>query len=129
MTAIVTAICVYMSFIFVAIVGTILAIQSLSDSAKYKYRYKVLSRLGIKNEELHKTIKKQLLFFFIFPIIYPLIISYTSIASLNNLFSIALSSNKTYLIYYFVNIFVFLIIYSIYFIATYFGFKRNIDNI
>ena len=119
----------YIAFIFIATVGTILAIQSLSDSAKYKYRYKVLSRLGIKNEELHKTIKKQLLFFFIFPIIYPLIISYTTIASLNNLFSIALSSNKAYLIYYFVNIFVFLIIYSIYFIATYFGFKRNIDNI
>lgn len=118
----------YIAFIFIATVGTILAIQSLSDSAKYKYRYKVLSRLGIKNEELHKTIKKQLLFFFIFPIIYPLIISYTTIASLNNLFSIALSSNKAYLIYYFVNIFVFLIIYSIYFIATYFGFKRNIDK-
>ena len=79
----------YIAFIFIATVGTILAIQSLSDSAKYKYRYKVLSRLGIKNEELHKTIKKQLLFFFIFPIIYPLIISYTTIASLNNLFSIA----------------------------------------
>lgn len=118
----------YIAFIFIATVGTILAIQSLSDSAKYKYRYKVLSRLGIKNEELHKTIKKQLLFFFIFPIIYPLIISYTTIASLNNLFSISLSSNKAYLIYYFVNIFVFLIIYSIYFIATYFGFKRNIDK-
>lgn len=118
----------YIAFIFIATVGTILAIQSLSDSAKYKYRYKVLSRLGIKNEELHKTIKKQLLFFFIFPIIYPLIISYITIASLNNLFSIALSSNKAYLIYYFVNIFVFLIIYSIYFIATYFGFKRNIDK-
>ena len=118
----------YIAFIFIATVGTILAIQSLSDSAKYKYRYKVLSRLGIKNEELHKTIKKQLLFFFIFPIIYPLIISYTTIASLNNLFSIALSSNKAYLIYYFVNIFFFLIIYSIYFIATYFGFKRNIDK-
>lgn len=118
----------YIAFIFIATVGTILAIQSLSDSAKYKYRYKVLSRLGIKNEELHKTIKKQLLFFFIFPIIYPLIISYTTIASLNNLFSISLSSNKAYLIYYFVNIFIFLIIYSIYFIATYFGFKRNIDK-
>lgn len=118
----------YVAFIFIATVGTILAIQSLSDSAKYKYRYKVLSRLGIKSEELHKTIRKQLLVFFIFPIIYPLIISYITIASLNDLFSIALSSNKAYLIYYFVNILVFLLIYSIYFLATYFGFKRNIDK-
>lgn len=126
---IISFVCFYIAFIFIATVGTILAIQSLSDSAKYKYRYKVLSRLGIKNEKLHQTIKKQLLLFFAFPIIYPLIISYTTITSLNNLFSIALSSNKAYLIYYFVNIFAFLLIYAIYFLATYFGFKRNIDNI
>ena len=99
MTAIVTAICVYMSFIFVAIVGTILAIQSLSDSAKYKYRYKVLSRLGIKNEDIHKTIKKQLLI-----------------------------SSTSYLLYFGTSFLIFLIIYTIYFIATYFGFKRNIDK-
>ncbi len=48
MSAIVTAICVYMSFIFSAIVGTILAIQTLSDSTKYNYRYMVLKRLGSK---------------------------------------------------------------------------------
>jgi len=126
---IISFVCFYIAFIFIATVGTILAIQSLSDSAKYKYRYKVLSRLGIKNEKLHQTIKKQLLLFFAFPIIYPFIISYTTITSLNDLFSIALSSNKVYLIYYFVNIFVFLLIYAIYFLATYFGFKRNIDNI
>lgn len=126
---IISFVCFYIAFIFIATVGTILAIQSLSDSAKYKYRYKVLSRLGIKNEKLHQTIKKQLLLFFAFPIIYPLIISYTTITSLNNLFSIALGSNKAYLIYYFVNIFAFLLIYAIYFLATYFGFKRNIDNI
>lgn len=126
---IISFVCFYIAFIFIATVGTILAIQSLSDSAKYKYRYKVLSRLGIKNEKLHQTIKKQLLLFFAFPIIYPFIISYTTITSLNDLFSIALSSNKAYLIYYFVNIFVFLLIYAIYFLATYFGFKRNIDNI
>ena len=55
MSAIVTAICVYMSFIFSAIVGTILAIQTLSDSTKYNYRYTVLKRLGVKDEKLYKT--------------------------------------------------------------------------
>ena len=128
MIAIVTAICVYMSFIFVAIVGTILAIQSLSDSAKYKYRYKVLSRLGIKNEDIHKTIKKQLLILFGIPVIYPFIISFIIINLLNRIYAPLLPSSTSYLLYFGTSFLIFLIIYTIYFIATYFGFKRNIDK-
>ncbi len=128
MTAIVTAVCVYMSFIFVAIVGTILAIQSLSDSAKYQYRYMVLKRLGVKNEQLYKTIRKQLYILFAIPAIYPIIISFITVYLLNRIYAPLLPSSTAYLNYFFVSIIIFLLIYSIYFIATYFGFKRNIDK-
>lgn len=121
-------VCFYIAFIFIAIVGTILAIQSLSDSAKHKYRYKVLSRLGIKNENINKTIFKQLSIFFIFPLLYPIIISYSAIASMNKIFKIALTSDLTYLGYFLTNLIIFLIIYIIYFMATYFGFKRNVKG-
>ena len=57
-------VCFYVAFIFTAIVGTILAIQALSDSNKYKYRYQVLSKLGVSDEKLYKTIFKQLLIFY-----------------------------------------------------------------
>lgn len=50
MTTIICSICLYMAFIFIASVGTILAIQSLTDSTKYRYRYDVLNRLGVKKE-------------------------------------------------------------------------------
>lgn len=128
MTAIVTAICIYMAFIFVAIVGTIIAIQSLSDSAKYKYRYKILNRLGIKSEKLHKTIKKQLLILFGVPVIYPFIISFIIINLLNRIYAPLLPSSTSYLLYFITSFLIFLIIYTIYFLATYFGFKRNIDK-
>lgn len=121
-------VCFYIAFIFIAIVGTILAIQSLSDSAKHKYRYKVLSRLGNKNENINKTIFKQLSIFFIFPLLYPIIISYSAIASMNKIFKIALTSDLTYLGYFLTNLIIFLIIYIIYFMATYFGFKRNVKG-
>ena len=129
MTVIVTAVCVYMSFIFVAIVGTILAIQSLSDSTKYQYRYMVLKRLGVKNEQLYKTIRKQLYILFAMPAIYPIIISFITVYLLNRIYAPLLPSSTAYLSYFFVSIIIFLLIYSIYFIATYFGFKRNIDKL
>lgn len=127
-SAIVTAICVYMSFIFSAIVGTILAIQTLSDSTKYNYRYTVLKRLGVKDEKLYKTIRKQLYVLFGVPAIYPIIISFVIVYLLNRVYKAILPSPTFYLSCFGVSILIFIMIYVIYFIATYFGFKRNIDK-
>ena len=55
----------YIAFIFTAIVATILAIQILSDSTKYKYHYSILSKLGVEQSQIYKTIRKQLLIFFL----------------------------------------------------------------
>lgn len=127
-SAIVTAISVYMSFIFSAIVGTILAIQTLSDSTKYNYRYTVLKRLGVKDAKLYKTIRKQLYILFGVPAIYPIIISFGFVYLLNRVYKSILPSPTFYLSCFGVSILIFIMIYVIYFIATYFGFKRNIDK-
>lgn len=128
MTAMISAICIYMAFIFSATTGTILAIISLSESTKYKYRYQVLSRLGIKEENLYKTVRKQLYITFAIPVIYPIIISFGTIYSINKIYKYLLTSDYTYLIYFFGSLIIFLIIYLIYFIGTYFGYKRNIQK-
>lgn len=128
MSAIVTAICVYMSFIFSAIVGTILAIQTLSDSTKYNYRYMVLKRLGVKDEKLYQTIRKQLYVLFGVPAVYPIIISFAVVYLLNRVYKSILPSPTFYLSCFGISILIFIMIYVIYFIATYFGFKRNIDK-
>lgn len=116
----------YVAFIFTAVVGTILAIQSLSDSTKYKYRYTVLRKLGVQDKQLFKTVRKQLLLFFLFPLVYPIIVSICTITSLNDLFKLILENDMVYLVYFFSNLILFLMIYAIYFMATYFGFKKNI---
>lgn len=128
MTTIISSICLYMAFIFIATVGTILAIQSLTDSTKYKYRYNVLNRLGVKKEQIYKTIRKQLLVLFGLPIIYPTIISFCLLSSINNFYKPLLSSEHVYLSYYFGGLAIFLVIYIIYYIATYFEFKRNLKE-
>lgn len=120
--------CFYISFIFIAIVGTILAIQALSDSSKYKYRYLVLNKLGVKKEKIHKTIFKQLLIFFCFPLVYPIIINLLILTSLNKIFKIALTTDTIYIYYFIVNIIFFIIIYLIYFATTHFSFKKNIEE-
>lgn len=128
MTMIISTICIYMAFIFIASVGTIIAIQSLSDSDKYKYRYKVLSNLGVRDESIFKTIRKQLLILFGIPIIYPIILNFCLITSINNVYKIILDSNTIYLSYFIGALAQFLIIYAVYYIATYFSFKRNIKE-
>ena len=125
---IISFICFYLALIFIAVVGTILAIQSLSDSTKYKYRYQVLSKLGVRENELYRTVFKQLIMYFIFPIIYPMIVSLCTIISMNKLFQIALTNEFIYLGYFIESLLIFLIIYSIYFFVTYLGFKRNIKE-
>ena len=124
MTTIICSICLYMAFIFIASVGTILAIQSLTDSTKYRYRYDVLHRLRVKKEKIYKTIRKQLLVLFGLPIIYPIIISFCLITSINNVYKTLLANDYIYLSYYLEGLAVFLVIYIIYYIATYFEFKR-----
>ena len=116
------------TFIFTAIVATILAIQTLSDSTKYKYHYSILSKLGVEQSQIYKIIRKQILIFFLFPVIYPIIIDISVTTSLNNLLNPALSSEYSYLYAILYSLSLFLFIYLIYFVATYFGYKKNIEE-
>ena len=118
----------YISFIFITVVGTILSIQTLSDSTKNKYQYRLLKKLGVEDSKIKKTIRKQITANFLFPIIYPIIISIVTAFSVNRLFYAVTSASMNYLITILITIGIFLIIYGIYYIATYITFKNNIEE-
>lgn len=128
MTAMMASICLYIAFILISAVGTILAVQSLSDSTKYKYRYQTLRRLGVNDHSLFQTIRKQLLILFGVPVVYSVIASFCMLTSINNVYQILLTSKFTYLLYFAGGLAVFFLIYGIYWLATYIGFKRNINE-
>ena len=128
MVAIVVSLFMYIAFILISAVGTILAVQSLSDSTKYKYRYLTLRRLGINDKSLFKTIRKQLLILFCVPAISAILCSFMMMSSLNNVYQQILGDKHLYLMYFGLNLIIFFLIYSIYWIATYIGFKRNINE-
>ena len=118
----------YISFIFITVVGTILSIQTLSDSNKNKYQYKLLEKLGVEKKDIHKTIRKQITANFLFPVIYPIIIAVVTSFSINRIFYAVTSASMNYLVTIFITIGIFLVIYGIYYIATYMTFKNNIDE-
>ena len=118
----------YLAFIFTTVTGAILAIQTLNDQEKYKYRFQVLSKLGMEEKELHKIIFTETSIFFIFPIIYPLITSFIINCILNKLFKLFLPSSHAFISIYLSGISIFLIIYLIYYLATYFGIKKNLED-
>lgn len=127
MTAMVASIALYIAFILISAVGTILAIQSLSDATKYKYRYQTLRRLGVNDKLLFKTIRKQILILFGAPVIYSVIASFCMLTSINNIYQVLLESQYTYLFYFIGGLVIFLFIYGIYWISTYIVFKRYIN--
>lgn len=126
MMVMIVTVCLYMAFIFIASAGAILATQCLSDSARYQYRYTLLSRLGVKENLLYKTIKKQLLILFGMPVIFPVMIVFCLMASVNMAYQFMLSGKYSYVTYFMGALGCFLIFYAVYFLAAYFGFKRTI---
>lgn len=128
MLAIVSSLCLYLAFIFLSTAGTILAVQALSDSSRHKYRYTVLSRLGVSSTGLCRTVGRQLLILFGLPVVYPVIITFLCMSSINRLYGIFLESSWAYLLYFLAGLVIFLLVYLIYFLAAYIGFKRNIQE-
>ena len=57
----------YIALIFVCVAVTILAVQQLSDSSKYKFRYEVLRKLGMKRKETDRLIFRQLGMYYLVP--------------------------------------------------------------
>ena len=117
----------YITLIFVMSTATLLAIQQLSDSEKYKYRYELLKKLGVEKAQINKTIFKQILFYFAIPMIIPIIVSIPAVLSIGSIFTIIVTTKE---IFYNILIILgmFILLYGIYFIATNVQFDRNING-
>ncbi len=117
----------YIALIFIMATATLLAIQQLSDSEKYKYRYELLKKLGMDELQMNRTIFKQLFFYFAIPMLVPIIVSIPAIISVSQIFKVAVTLQEIWR-----NIAIILgmliLVYGIYFIATDVQFDRNING-
>lgn len=118
----------YIGLVFVSVAVTVLSVQQLSDSAKYRFRYDVLAKLGLKSSEIHQLILKQLTAYYLCPAILAIVISGKMILFVSRLFVISTGVPVFTGSFFLKSILLFFGIYLVYFIVTYVGFKRNVEE-
>ena len=119
----------YIALIFVFVAVTILAVQQLSDSEKYRFRYDVLKKLGMKRQEVDRVIFRQLAMFYLVPAVAAAVISSVIVIYAGNAFVRMTGAYGNGLYYFAISLLICAGVYVIYFAATYLGFKRNVESV
>lgn len=117
---------VYIGLVFLCVALTILAVQQLSDSGKYKFRYEVLRKLGLNEKEINGVILRQLLSFYMVPAVVAVLLSSVIAIFTGHQFVKYTGASHNGFSYFGISLLVFFGVYVIYFLATYIGFKRNV---
>ena len=119
--------CFYIGLVFLCAAFTVLAVQQLSDSAKYKFRYGVLEQLGLNRREKEQIIWKQLAAYYLCPALFAGVISGMISVFISYKFIFFTGVKASVLRYFAASSGLFFGIYALYFVATYVGFKRNVN--
>lgn len=118
----------YIGLVFVCVAVTVLSVQQLSDSAKYKFRYDVLAKLGLERAQIHSLIRKQLGAYYLCPAALAIVISGKMILSMSEGFVAMTGVPAAKGLFFAKSIALFFGIYVVYFAVTYVGFIRNVDE-
>lgn len=118
----------YVGLVFVCVALTVLSVQQLSDSTKYRFRYDVLRKLGLDRKEISRTVQKQLFAYYLCPVLFAAGISGIIGIYMSRKFIFFTGVSTSVFQYFGIAFILFFAIYAVYFIATYVGFRRNIDE-
>lgn len=119
---------VYIGLIFVCVALTVLSVQQLSDSARYRFRYRVLHQIGLGQREISGVILRQLAGFYLCPILFAAVISGTIAVYVGWKFNFYTGTHTAAIGYFGISFLLFLAVYAVYFVVTYVGFRRNVLN-
>lgn len=118
----------YIGLVFVCVAVTVLSVQQLSDSAKYRFRYEVLDKLGVSKNHKSLLLFKQLSAYYLCPALLALIISGKMILFMSERFVMATGVPSNSGKFFLESAVFFLGIYIVYFFVTYIGFQRNLEE-
>ncbi|MCM1088790.1 MAG: ABC transporter permease [Muribaculaceae bacterium] len=119
---------VYMGLVFLCVALTVLSVQQLSDSAKYKFRYGVMRKIGMDPKETAGLILKQLVAFYLCPALFAVAISGSIAGYVGGKFNFYTGIKTPAFRYFGISLALFFSIYCIYFLVTYIEFVRNVDS-
>ena len=116
----------YIGLVFVCVALTVLSVQQLSDSAKYRFRYDVLAKIGLTQTQIKQLVFRQLAAYYLCPALLAGVISGKLILSLSRRFVRATGVPTTVGMYFAESAMLFLGIYFVYFVVTLISFQRAI---
>ena len=117
----------YIGLVFLCVSFTVLSVQQLSDSHKYKFRYQILYRLGMGKRKIRTVAAKQMFLYYLCPVILSVVISAVFILYIGRQFVSYTGIHTKGILYFGVSLGGFLGVYVLYFILTYFQFAKNIS--
>lgn len=118
-----TYIGLYLGIVFLMASAVILALQQLSEADENRKRYELLAKLGVEKKTMHHAIFLQIAIYFLLPLGLAILHSYFGIQAVAGSFSIifGIGNMVTSSLHCACII---LLIYGVYFLLTYQGYKR-----
>ncbi len=117
----------YTGLVFLCVAFTVLSVQQLSDSNKYKLRYRILNKLGMGKRKIRKIVAKQLFFYYLCPVILSAAISAVFILYAGRQFVAYTGIRTEWILYFCISLVSFVGIYILYYAITYYQFYKNIE--
>ncbi len=116
----------YMSIAFILLSCTILAFGQLSAIDNNRRSYQSIERIGVSAMMQKKLIHRELLVYFFIPFVLPVIVMIILMTGAQSLFSSYIMQENIILLYGFVTMAIFAVIYCLYYVTTYFAYRRSI---
>lgn len=121
----------YGAVVLMVICLTILSLQQLLDAGKYKYRFSVLRKLGVEEQQIGKLVLKQLGVWLGLPILVAIIVSMIVIAYFIQTVSAEISAyigSRALMLQIGMIVGILVLLLICYFISTWILFKRSISK-
>ncbi|MBE6052919.1 MAG: ABC transporter permease [Clostridium sartagoforme] len=125
--AIISYLGIYIGGVFLIVSSAVLALQQLSESTDNISRYNLLKKIGVDERIINKSLLTQVAIYFLMPLSLALIHSIAGLEFSKRI--ITLFGNINIMKNILIALGVLVIIYGGYFIATYLGAKKNINNV
>lgn len=117
---------IYLGLIFIITSAVVLAIQQLTESTDNVERYRLLKEIGVDQKMINKAIFTQVGVYFMLPL--SLAIVHSIVGLKVSSFIVGMFGNASIMPNIVITAIIFVIIYGGYFLATYLGAKKNINE-
>lgn len=118
----------YVGIVFLVAALTILAVQQLADSGKYKFRYDILRKLGVGHRGMHRVVGRQLGLYYLCPFAISVLLTFAIGMFASERFVYYTDIQAGIFGYYAAALALFAFLYLIYVCVTYVSFVRNVEH-